>query len=77
MARGTYDITTINGVIAALGGAPRIIKLTGRSPQAISNWRSQGRIASDLYVLMTGALGAVTADPALWGQETASEEQAA
>lgn len=75
MERGLYTIHTVDEVIAALGGVPGVIKLTARTseprtPQAISNWRALGRIASDWFFLMTSELerGGHSADPELWGQ---------
>lgn len=77
MARGSYDIATVGGAIDALGAA-WIAETTGRSPQAVSNWRAQKRIASDLFHLMASELErrGLSADPALWGQEIAREQAA-
>jgi hypothetical protein len=83
MGRVSYTINTVDGVIEALGGVPGVIKLTARTPQprtpqAISNWRAQARIASDWFYLMTSELerGGHCADPALWGQQVPLEQAA-
>ena len=72
MAQESYDINSVGDVIGTIG-VSRIVEITGRSPQAISNWRAQRRIASDLYVMLTRELArlGLTADPAVWGQEMA------
>lgn len=78
MVRGSYTISTIDGVYGALGGVPGVTRMTKRSPQALSNWQAQGRIAANFFFLMNSELErqGVSADPALWGQRM-PEEQAA
>lgn len=80
MASGSYDITTVDEVIEALGGVPGVIKLTAqttepRTPQAISNWRGLGRIAADWFFLMNAELATrgLSADPELWGQRMVAQ----
>lgn len=64
-------LTTVDEVIEALGGNIAVIVLTGRTPQAISNWRHEGRIAPYLFHLMSSRLAVLglSADPRLWGQQ--------
>ncbi|MBI1202649.1 MAG: hypothetical protein GC182_09080 [Rhodopseudomonas sp.] len=62
-------LNSVEDVLAALGGTGAIIVMTGRSPQAISGWRSEGRIPPKYFYLMTEALELLEmeADPELWG----------
>lgn len=63
-------LTTMDQVIARLGGPAAVGRLTGRSRSAVANWRGTGRFPARLYLMMTRelqTLGAV-ALPALWGQ---------
>jgi hypothetical protein len=78
MERGSYNVTTIEVVIAALGGVAGVTRLTGRSPQAVANWRALGRFAANLFLLMNSELESqgLSADPALWGQMTPDESAA-
>jgi len=62
-------LKTVDEVIDALGGTAKVAAMVDRSPQAVSNWRADNRIARHFFVLMSAALEQIgfTADPALWG----------
>lgn len=66
-----YTLTTVRQVIKALGGTVAVIAMTGRSPQAVSNWVGEGFIASYLFYLMNDELErrGHRADPRLWRQQ--------
>lgn len=50
-------LTTPGAVIDALGGTAEVAKLTGKTPQAVSNWRTRG-LPGDArtYAVITAAL---------------------
>ena len=61
-------LQTTSEVIQALGGTAEVAKLTGRSMQAVSNWRSRGFFTASVYMAITDALARDNkcANPALW-----------
>ena len=66
-------LTTIDAVIAALGGRVPAGRLVGVGPTAVSNWKKAGRIARNTYPIMMDALrrGDMTAPASLWGMKEA------
>ncbi len=61
-------LRTTSAVIDALGGTAAVSVLTGRSMQAVSNWRSREYFTASSYEAITRALLGIgrTADPSLW-----------
>lgn len=61
-------LQTTSQVIDALGGTAAAAKLTGRSMQAVSNWRRRGFFTASVYLVITDALARENkrANPALW-----------
>jgi hypothetical protein len=61
-------LQTTSEVIDALGGTAEVAKLTGRSMQAVSNWRGRGFFTASVYLTITEALArkSMSANPALW-----------
>jgi hypothetical protein len=55
-------------VIDALGGTGKVADLTGRSPQAVSNWRARPTFPPETFLILTEALKAkgMSAPRALW-----------
>lgn len=60
-------------VIDALGGTAEVARITGRTPQAVSNWRKRATFPPDTFLVLNGALTlkAKTAPATLWGMSTA------
>ncbi len=69
--RELIRLNNVRGVVRALGGTDATAALTGRSPQAVSNWISADRISPRLFWLMSGLLKerGYSADPEMWGQD--------
>lgn len=64
------QITTVEGVIEALGGTSATASLLGyRLMQPVSEWKRRNRLPADKYLLMQDALRqrGKTAPPSLWG----------
>jgi hypothetical protein len=61
-------LQTTSEVIQALGGTAKVAKLTGRSMQAVSNWKDRGFFTASVYLAITDALARenMCANPALW-----------
>ncbi|MFO0236941.1 MAG: hypothetical protein ACK53Z_02875 [Betaproteobacteria bacterium] len=64
----TNEPQTPQQIIDLLGGTSAVARMTERSAQAVSNWRSRG-LPSDVFLIMADALKAkgIEADPSLWG----------
>lgn len=62
-------LRTIGEVIEALGGNVAVRRRTGRSPQAVTNWRARGRFPRETYLLINGDLRRLrcSAPASLWG----------
>ncbi len=43
-------------VIDALGGTATVARITGRKPQAVSNWRRRDTFPPDTFLVLSGAL---------------------
>ncbi len=61
-------LNTAAKVMEVLGGNRGVQQLTGRTANAVCNWRAFKRFPSNTYVAMTSALKAsgYTAPPSLW-----------
>ncbi len=61
---------TVDAVIKALGGAKTTAEFAGRSLQAVTNWRRDGRFPANLFVRFKRELKAHGYEvvPSLWGQ---------
>lgn len=61
-------LATTSLVIDALGGTAQTARLTGRSMQAVSNWRERGSFPAETYPPITNALSDLgrAADRGLW-----------
>lgn len=64
-------LTTVDEVIAALGGIAAVATFTGRGDTAVHNWRDRGCFPSSLYLKMTRRLKRrrLIASAQLWRQE--------
>jgi hypothetical protein len=62
-------------IIDLLGGTRAVARLTQRSEQQVSRWKSSGRFPALTYLVMTGALAdrGHWASPSLWGQVAVRE----
>lgn len=67
-AAETPQLETVDDVIEALGGPMAVARLTGRSPQSVTNWRAAGNFSPLTFLVMTTALDAIgrRAAPRLW-----------
>ena len=66
------DLTTVDEVIAALGGQREVAGLTGRrSGSSIPMWKQRGSFPSNTYAVMIEALQerGKTAPASLWGMK--------
>jgi len=65
---GMEPLRTTSDVISALGGIQAVVALTGRSTQAVWNWKNRGVFPAWTYLALTGALAAkdLTADAKLF-----------
>lgn len=62
-------LQTVDLVIDACGGTAAVAALTGRSPQAVSNWRAEQKLPPKTFLifeLQLRQIGAI-APPKLWG----------
>lgn len=61
-------LRTTSDVISALGGIQAVVGLTGRSTQAVWNWKDRGVFPAWTYLALTKALAEAghTADPKLF-----------
>lgn len=68
MVDATLD--SAEAVIAALGGASEVRRLTGVSRQAVWNWKRRNRFSARIFQQMTTELRerGFDADGRLWGQ---------
>ena len=62
-------------VIEALGGYHAVIKMTGATPQVVSNWKKFKTFPSNTYTLMQRQLARVgkQAPDSLWGMRRSEE----
>ena len=71
-------ISTVDGMIEALGGNTAVAALTGRGSSAVSNWRKRGRVPAELSRVVERALAerGEQVAPSLFGMaETAEARQ--
>lgn len=71
------DLKDANEIIDALGGTGATARLTGRRyDQAVSNWRSSGRLPADTYLVISNELKklGLHASPSLWGITEAAHD---
>ncbi len=75
MALELRTLNTAAKVMDALGGTRSIQELTGRTANAVYNWRAFGRFPANTYVAMTAALRAsgYIAPASLWRMVKHSE----
>ncbi len=69
MWRMDTQLRTVSDVIDALGGTKATASLLGRSMQAVTNWRAQGRFPAKTFLVLSRALEKqhASAPAALWG----------
>lgn len=62
-------LSQTGSVIDALGGTAAVARITGRTPQAVSNWRGRLTFPADTFLILSGALtlAGKTAPASLWG----------
>lgn len=65
---GTEVLGTAAQVFAALEENPGVQRITGATPQQVSNWRQAGRFPAERFLQFQDALTRrrLKADPALW-----------
>ena len=65
----TIELHSATDVIDVLGGTRATARFTGRRDQAVSNWRANGRLPADTYLVITQELGRLGyyARASLWG----------
>lgn len=65
-------ISQTSSVIDALDGTKAVAQLTGRSPQAVSNWRRRQTFPPETFLVLTGALTlrGKAAPATLWGMDS-------
>jgi hypothetical protein len=65
------EVTTATQAIDALGGTMAVSRLTGRRPQNVTNWRTDGKMPAATFLKMTRALSerGIIAPASLWGIE--------
>ena len=68
---------TVDDVIAAFGKPSALARLSGRPPQAVSNWRRAGKLPKELILIHREELERLgfVASPALWGVEVPAKQQ--
>jgi DNA-binding transcriptional regulator YdaS (Cro superfamily) len=49
-------LESVDEVIEALGGTQRSAEQLGVLPTAVSNWKARGKIPSDKFLVISGAL---------------------
>ena len=56
-------------------GRPKVIQLTGRTTQAVTNWCADNRLPPNTYVVLSAALDEIgkSAPPSLWGMTEQAE----
>lgn len=69
-------ITTIVDVIDVLGGREATANLTGRTPNAVTNWRAFGEFPPSTYLVIGDALRKLgfSASVGLWGFDKGHED---
>jgi hypothetical protein len=69
-------VSTPSEAINALGGTVAVARLTGKSPQSVTNYRQAKRFPSDIYLIMKTALRikGYDAPSTLWGIREPEEE---
>lgn len=69
------ELTTTAEVIETLDRADSVASLTGRTTNAVHNWKSFGKFPANTFVVMQEALRAkgCSAPTSLWGMVAASE----
>ena len=72
-------LRSTSDVIDALGGTAAVAALTGRTMQAVSNWRVRGLFTASTYLVITDALAGKgkRAEAALWRSVPPSAVRAA
>ena len=65
----TYDITSVEGLIAALGGNTVIGEWLGITPEAVANWKARNHIPPGWHIKLAAAIRrkGKTIDPAVFG----------
>lgn len=61
-------LTTVADVVDALGGNAAVARMTGRTPNAVTNWRARLNFPPDTFVALTAALAEAgcVAPASLW-----------
>ena len=68
--RPLKELGSADAIIAAIGqGNGPIAALTGRKTQHVTNWRSEGRLPADTFLVVSAKLAELgyRASPRLWG----------
>lgn len=60
---------TVDDVIRAIGSPADLAALTGRTVQAVSNWKADNKLPSWSYLVLSQHLESIgwQASPSLWG----------
>lgn len=72
------ELSSVRDIIAAIGGDEGngpIAALTGRKTQHVTNWKTEGRLPADTFLILTEALAkrGYRASPKLWGIQPTTE----
>lgn len=68
-------LKSASDVIDALGGTAAMARLTSRRMQSVSNWRAEGRLPAETFLVVGRALEDIgkSAPPSIWGIAAAPE----
>ena len=71
-SRALNELTSARDIIAAIGrdeGNAPIAALTGRKTQHVTNWKTEGRLPADTFLVVSAKLAELgyRASPKLWG----------
>ena len=70
--RALDELSSVRDIIAKIGGEDGngpIAALTGRKTQHVTNWKTEGRLPADTFLVVSARLAELgyRASPALWG----------
>jgi hypothetical protein len=74
-SRALDELMSVRDIIAAIGGDEGngpIAALTGRKTQHVTNWKTEGRLPADTFLVVSAKLAELgyRASPELWGITT-------
>lgn len=68
-------ITSVEQMVAVLGGTSAAAALAGTDKRVVSNWKARGRVPAEYFLTLTDALAELgqQADPAIFGIKASAE----